>query len=121
LESAVSSIPEIIKLRVGSMWNLGRPLFRLIIRKEMKRIHPDLPITFWDAKIPQIGLPEIPVLTLQSKNDNALGRIHYNLIKKHIPDDGENEFHLISDLEHTTTLDSMTRRDLLEKWLSKRS
>ena len=120
LESAVSSIPEIIKLRVGSMWNLGRPLFRLIIRKEMKRIHPDLPITFWDAKIPQIGLPDIPVLTLQSKNDSALGRTHYNLIKKHIPDDGENEFHLISDLEHTTTLDSMTRRDLLEKWLSKR-
>ncbi|MBT4924999.1 MAG: alpha/beta fold hydrolase [Euryarchaeota archaeon] len=121
LESAVSSIPEIIKLRVGSMWNLGRPLIRLIIRTEMKRIHPDLTITFWNAKIPQIGLPGIPVLTLQSKNDSALGRTHYNLIKKHIPDDGENQFHLISDLEHTTTLDSMTRREILEKWLIKRS
>ena len=121
LESSVASIPMIVKMRVGSMWNLGRPLIRRIIRTEMKRIHPDLPITFWDAKIPQIGLPKIPVLTLQSTNDTTLGRKHYNLIKKHIPDDGENQFHLISDLEHTTTLDSPTRRDFIEKWLSKRS
>ncbi len=121
LESSVASIPMIVKMRVGSMWNLGRPLIRRIIRTEMKRIHPDLPITFWNAKIPQIGLPNIPVLTLQSKNDTALGRKHYNLLKKHIPDDGKNQFHLISDLEHTTLLDSTTRRGFIEKWLGKRS
>jgi pimeloyl-ACP methyl ester carboxylesterase len=121
LESSVSSIPMVVKLRVGSMWNIGRPLIRRIIRTEMKRIHPDLPITFWNAKIPQIGLPNIPVLTLQSKNDSALGRTHYNLLKKHIPDDRTNQFHLISDLEHTTLLDSTTRRGFIEKWLRKRS
>ena len=119
LESSVTSIPLIVKMRVGSMWNFGRPLIRRIIRTEMERIHPDLPIRFWNAKIPQIGLPQIPILTLQSKNDNTLGKKHYNLIKKHIPEDGENQFHLISDLEHTTTLDSTTRRDIVEKWLSK--
>ena len=103
------------------MWNFGRPLIRRIIRTEMERIHPDLPIRFWNAKLPQIGIPKIPVLTLQSKNDNTLGRKHYNLILKHIPEDEENQFHLVSDLEHTTTLDSPNRRNILENWLNERS
>ena len=121
LESPAASIPMIVKMRAGPLWKPSRFLIRRIIRKEAKRIHPDLPLRFMDAKVPQIGLPNIPVLTLQSKVDDTLGRSHYNLVRKHLKGNSENEFHLISDLKHSTEFDSTTRMDLLERWLSDRS
>jgi pimeloyl-ACP methyl ester carboxylesterase len=121
LESPAASIPMLVKMWAGPLWNPSRHLIRRIIRKEMGRIHPDLSLRFLDAKVPQIGLPKLPVLTLQSKDDDTLGRSHYNLVKKYLKGNRENKFHLISDLEHTTDLDSATRKELLESWLSKRS
>ena len=121
LESPAASIPKLVKMRAGPLWKPSSFLIRRIIRKEAIRIHPDLPIRFMDAKVPQIGIPDIPVLTLQSKDDDTLGRAHYNLVKKHLEGNNENEFHLISDLEHTTTCDSTTRKELLENWLNDRS
>lgn len=121
LESPAASIPMLVKTWAGPLWKPSSFLIRRIIRKEAMRIHPDLPIRFMDASIPQIGVPSIPVLTLQSKTDNTLGRSHYNLIKRHLKGKRENKFHLISDLKHTTTLDSITRRELLENWLNDRS
>jgi pimeloyl-ACP methyl ester carboxylesterase len=121
LESPAASIPMIVKMRAGPLWKPSRFLIRRIIRKEAKRIHPDLPLRFMDAKVPQIGLPNIPVLTLQSKVDDTLGRSHYNLVRKYLKGNSENEFHLISDLKHSTEFDSTTRMDLLERWLSDRS
>ena len=120
LESPVASIPMLVKAWAGSLWNPSSFLIRRIIRKEAERIHPDLPVRFMDAKVPQIGLPNIPVLILQSKDDEALGRSHYNLVKKHLDGNSENKFHLITDLAHTTTLDSTNRKKLLENWLNER-
>ena len=121
LESPAASIPMLVKLRVGRFWRPGRYLIRRILRKEMMRIHPDLSLRFDEAKVPHIGVPNIPVLMLQSKVDDTLGRTHYNLVKKHLKGNISNEFHLISDLEHTTELDSNTRKELLEVWLKERS
>ena len=121
LESPAASIPMLVKMRAGPLWKPSRHLIRRIIRKEAMRIHPDLPLRFMDAKLPQIGVTKIPVLTLQSKVDDTLGRSHYNLVKKYLKVNSENVFHLISDLEHTTDFDSTTRKELLESWLSDRS
>ena len=121
LESPVASIPMLVKMWAGPLWKPSNFLIRRIIRNEAMRIHPDLPIRFMDAKVPQIGVTNIPVLTLQSKVDDTLGRSHYNTVKKHFKKNRENKFHLISDLEHTTTLDSTTRKELVENWLSERS
>jgi pimeloyl-ACP methyl ester carboxylesterase len=121
LESPAASIPMLVKMKAGLLWKPTRFLIRRIIRKEASRIHPDLPLRFMDAKLPQIGVPNIPVLTLQSKVDDTLGRSHYNLVKKHLKKNRENEFHLISDLKHSTDFDSTTRRELLEDWLRVRS
>lgn len=118
LESPVASIPMLVKAWAGSLWDPSSFLIRRIIRKEAERIHPDLPIRFMDAEVPHIGVPNIPVLTLQSKDDSALGRSHYNLVKKHLKGNSENKFHLVSDLAHTTTLDSTTRKELVEDWLN---
>jgi hypothetical protein len=121
LESPAASIPMLVKMKVGVLWKPTRLLIRRIIRKEAKRIHPDLPLRFMDAKVPQIGMPNMPVLTLQSKVDETLGRSHYKLLKKHLKKNRENKFHLISDLKHSTDFDSTTRRELLENWLKDRS
>jgi len=121
LESPAASIPMLVKMKVGVLWKPTRLQIRRIIRKEAKRIHPDLPLRFMDAKVPQIGMPNMPVLTLQSKVDETLGRSHYKLLKKHLKKNRENKFHLISDLKHSTDFDSTTRRELLENWLKDRS
>lgn len=121
LESPAASIPMLVKMRAGPFWRPGRYLIRRIIRNEIMRIHPDLSLRFDEAKVPQIGVPNVPVLMLQSKVDDTLGRSHYDLVKKHLKGNIGNKFHLISDLAHTTILDSSTRQQLLEDWLNQRS
>jgi pimeloyl-ACP methyl ester carboxylesterase len=115
LESPMVSFPMIMNLRHPGILRLLLPLTRQILRREYLRIHPDLSLKYIDSEIPRWGIPELPLLVLQSSDDIRLGSRHYELISKHLPKDST--AHIIKSLEHTSRFDSNDRRALFSEFL----
>ena len=117
LESPVTSFPMVIEFLIGPHLKLLKPLVRRIIRREMERIHPDLSVRWDDSRVPNIGLPNLPIIVLQAKNDELLGRKHFDLLSKSLASRTKNKLILIDELAHTSTKDCQRRRSLVKEWI----
>ena len=115
LESPVASMPLIIEKKLPGRAALATHWVRHILRMEHERIHPDLVIRYSNAELPYCGIPNVPALVLQSRNDMTLGQYHFRLIKEHISH--ISEIHVL-DMPHTSRVDSKERRKLVSDWMT---
>ena len=119
LESPVTSFPKLMDEKLPGRMVMARPWVRHVLRREHERIHPDLSIRYANTELPYMGIPETQILVMQSKEDDTLGRDHFDLLLKHLsPELGvDSEIHIISGMPHTSTFDHPDRRMILENWL----
>jgi len=118
LESPVSSMPLIIQKKLPGRAALATPWVRHILRMEHERIHPDLGVRYSNAELPYSGIPNVPALVLQSKDDESLGHHHFLLIKEHISH--ISEIHLL-DMPHTSEVDTDERKEIVAEWMAKQT
>ena len=118
LESPVASMPLLIEKKLPGRAALATHWVRHILRMEHERIHPDLGIRYSNAELPYSGIPIVPVLVLQSKNDSTLGNHHFLLIKEYISH--ISEIHIL-DMPHTSLVDVEERRHIVAEWMIKQS
>ena len=86
--------------------------------RDSHKIHPEVGQLEWsDIDIPNWGLPQVPILLLQAKNDTRLGRIHYDLI---MDQNLEIEAHLIDSLGHSKNRVNEDRDKLIVEWIEKK-
>ncbi len=116
LESPMTSFPLIMNSSHKGPLRFLLPITRLILRHEYLRIHPDLSLRYAESEVPMWGIPQIPILVLQSEEDIRLGQKHYSLLKTNLPEDAET--HVISSLQHTSGTDSEDRKKLLSNYLN---
>ena len=117
LESPVASFPKIIDNLLPGRAVMAKPWVRHILRREHERIHPDLSIRYANAQLPYCGIPKVPILVIQSENDEVLGDDHFELIKLHLQENSE--IHVI-DMPHSSQFDLDERKQVVEKWMRKR-
>ena len=98
---------------------MASPWVRHVLRREYQRIHPDLNIGYANSQIPFWGIPEVPILVMQAKNDETLGNEHFDLLIEHLGEIAEIE--VLENMPHTSRVDVKERRDILEKWLASAS
>ena len=115
LESPATSFPLIIEKKLPGRAVLASPWVRHVLRREYQRIHPDLNVGYANAQIPYWGVPKVPMLVIQSGNDETLGNDHFNLLKQHFQN--FSEIHVLDDMPHTAKIDTEERRKILENWL----
>lgn len=114
LESPVASFPKIIDSKLPGRAVMAKPWVRHILRREHERIHPDLNVRYANAEIPYSGIPKVPTLVVQSRNDETLGGEHFDLIKTHMSH--ISEIHVL-DMPHTSTMDSPDRQEVVNQWM----
>ena len=114
LESPATSFPKIIDGKLPGRAVLAKPWVRHILRREHERIHPDLNIRYANAELPYIGIPSVPTLLVQAKEDEVLGMEHFDLARRHLSDVAE--IHVIG-MPHTSRVDSVERREIVEGWM----
>jgi hypothetical protein len=91
------------------------PLLKKWAMKGFAKIHPEIVGLEWkDIDIPSWGLPNVPILLLQSANDRRLGRYHYDLL---MDQDVEIHPHLLESLTHSKNRVNEERDDLIRKWI----
>ena len=91
------------------------PLLKRWAVKGFSKIHPEINGLKWkDIDIPSWGLPDAPILLLQSANDKRLGRFHYDLL---MSQNLEIQSHLIQSLTHSKNRVNVERDDLIRKWI----
>ena len=95
---------------------MASPWVRHVLRREYQRIHPDLNIGYANSQIPFWGIPKVPILVMQAKNDETLGNEHFDLLKEHFEEIAQIE--VLEDMPHTSRVDVKERRVVLEKWFS---
>jgi len=115
LESPATSFPKIIEKHLPGKMGLAMPWIRHILRREYERIHPDLNVRYANAQLPYWGIPEVPTLVVQAKEDEVLGSEHFSLIKEHLSHNSE--IHLV-DIPHTSTIDKFERQKIVEDWIN---
>ncbi|MBT3641768.1 MAG: alpha/beta fold hydrolase [Euryarchaeota archaeon] len=116
LESPATSFPLIIEKKLPGRAIMANPWVRHILRREYQRIHPDLNVGYSNAQIPFWGVPKVPILVIQAEQDETLGIEHFNLLKEHFSD--ISEIHIVSDMPHTSRVDVLKRREILENWIN---
>ena len=114
LESPATSFPKIIDGKLPGRAVLAKPWVRHILRREHERIHPDLNIRYANAELPYIGIPSVPTLLVQAKEDEVLGMEHFDLARRYLSDVAE--IHVIG-MPHTSRVDSVERREIVEGWM----
>lgn len=119
LESPATSFPLIIEKKLPGRAVMASPWVRHVLRREYQRIHPDLNIGYANSQIPFWGIPEVPILVMQAKNDETLGNEHFDLLIEHFGEIAEIE--VLENMPHTSRVDVKERRDILEKWLASAS
>ena len=117
LESPATSFPLVIEKKLPGRAVMANSWVRHILRREYQRIHPDLNVGYANAQIPFWGIPKVPILVIQAGNDETLGNDHFELLKEHYHD--ISEIHVLDSMPHTSAVDSIERRKILEKWFSK--
>ena len=115
LESPATSFPLIIEKKLPGRAVLASPWVRHVLRREYQRIHPDLNVGYANAQIPYWGVPKVPMLVMQSGNDETLGNDHFNLLKEHFQKNSD--INVLDNMPHTAKVDTKERRELLERWL----
>ena len=116
LESPATSFPLIIEKNLPGRAVMASPWVRHVLRREYQRIHPDLNVGYANSQIPFWGVPQVPILVMQAKNDETLGNEHFDLLKEHFEDIAQ--IYVLENMPHTSRVDVKERRDLLEKWLA---
>jgi len=74
-----------------------------------------LNVGYANAQIPYWGVPKVPMLVMQSGNDETLGNDHFNLLKEHFQKNSD--INVLDNMPHTAKVDTKERRELLERWL----
>ena len=121
LESPVTSFPKVIDEKLPGRMVMSKPWVRHVLRREYERIHPDLNVRYANSELPFWGLPEVPILTLQSDKDEVLGRVHFDLLVEHLgPDKSTDSQICILDIPHSSGADMQIRRDVVDEWLGPR-
>ena len=115
LESPATSFPKIIEKHLPGRMGLAMPWIRHILRREYERIHPDLNVRYANAELPFWGIPNLPTLVVQAKDDEVLGSEHFSLVKQYLSDNSD--IHL-ADIPHTSTVDKPERQNIVENWLN---
>ena len=109
--TAYSPILEQTTRKFSFMW----PILRRIALHGFSKVHPEIGKLEWkDIDMPNWGLPQIPILLLQAKNDTKLGRFHYDLIMKQNLDV---ENHLIESLPHSSNRVNEERDKIILSWI----
>ena len=117
LESPATSFPLVIEKKLPGRAVIANSWVRHILRREYQRIHPDLNVGYANAQIPFWGIPKVPILVIQAGNDETLGNDHFELLKKHYED--ISEIFVLDSMPHTSSIDTIERRKILEKWFLK--
>ncbi len=115
LESPMTAYSKIFELMFGKLSMLS-PLLKKWALRGFNKIHPELDkgLTWEDIDMPNWGLPKVPILLLQSKNDAKLGRYHYDLI---IAQELDVQSHLIESLPHSRNRVNKERDDLIVQYI----
>ena len=117
LESPMAAYSPILEQMSGRISFL-MPLLKIWAVKGFRKIHPEIDSLEWkDIDFPHWGYPKVPVLLLQAKNDNRLGRYHYDLL---LSADLDVEPHLIESLTHSKNRVNSERDELIVSWIEKR-
>ena len=117
LESPMAAYSPILEQMSGKISFL-MPLLKIWAVKGFRKIHPEIGSLEWkDIDFPHWGYPKVPVLLLQAKNDNRLGRYHYDLL---LSADLDVEPHLIESLTHSKNRVNSERDELIVSWIEKR-
>ena len=117
LESPMAAYSPILEQMSGKISFL-MPLLKIWAVKGFRKIHPEIDSLEWkDIDFPHWGYPKVPVLLLQAKNDNRLGRYHYDLL---LSADLDVEPHLIESLTHSKNRVNSERDELIVSWIEKR-
>ena len=116
LESPMAAYSPILEQMSGKI-SFMLPLLKKWALKGFNKIHPEVGGLEWkDIDVPHWGLPKVPILLLQSKNDNRLGRFHYDLLMKQ---NLNIESHLIESLAHSKNRVNEERDILIVNWIEK--
>ena len=111
---AYSKILEMMSKRISFML----PLLQKWAVKGFNKIHPEVGGLEWkDIDIPSWGLPKVPILLIQAKNDTKLGRYHYDLLMKQGLDI---EPHLVESLPHSKNRNNSDRDEIMLRWIDKK-
>ena len=114
LESPMAAYSPILEQMSGRI-SFMLPLLKVWALRGFNKIHPEAGGIEWkDIDVPYWGLPKVPVLLLQAKNDTRLGRYHYDLLMKQ---DLDIEGHLIESLAHSKNRVNADRDNLIVEWI----
>ena len=114
LESPMAAYSPILEQMSGKL-SFMLPLLKRWALKGFNKIHPDAGGLEWkDIDVPDWGLPQVPILLLQAKNDTRLGRYHYDLLMKQGIDISG---HLIDSLAHSKNRVNVDRDKLIIEWI----
>ena len=78
--------------------------------RDVQMMHPEIIASdsLKQFDVPEWGLPNAPILCLQSMNDNRLGRAHYDALVLHAGVGNELTHHLIETLPHSGASDAIS-------------
>lgn len=114
LESPMVAYSPILETMSGRI-SFMLPLLKRWALTGFNKIHPEVGGLEWkDIDVPHWGLPKVPILLLQSKNDNRLGRFHYDLL---IKQNLNIESHLIESLPHSKNRVNEDRDKIIVDWI----
>ena len=115
LESPMTAYSKIFEQMFGKL-SIFSPLLKRWALRGFKKIHPDIEseLVWSDIDMPNWGLPKVPILLLQSKNDTKLGRYHYDLI---MAQNLELQSHLIESLPHSRNRVNSERDKLIVDYI----
>ena len=114
LESPMAAFSPILEQRSGKI-SFMLPLLKRWALNGFNKIHPEAGGLEWkDIDVPDWGLPQVPILLLQAKNDKRLGRYHYDLLMEQNLDI---DAHLIETLPHSRNRVNEERDKIITRWI----
>ena len=115
LESPMTAYSKIFEQMFGKL-SMFSPILQKWALRGFNKIHPELEkaLNWEDIDMPNWGLPKVPILLLQSKNDTKLGRYHYDLI---VAQNLDAQSHLIETLPHSRNRVNKERDDLIIQYI----
>lgn len=117
LESPMVAYSPIME-EMSSRFSILTPYLKRWALKGFNKIHPEVDSLQWeDIDMPAWGVPQVPTLLLQAKNDSRLGTYHYDLLKEQ---DMDLHPHLIESLTHSKNRVNTERDEIIITWIEER-